>query len=446
MTNPYPHNNEANSTPDNETSSFEPVRSAYPSWGTPPPQTTQPSSSPAPGAPEGSGTDKRQAGDPGTPAWTSWDTDATGMDTTQPERKQKKTVGLGTALALMVVGSVATGSIVGVASTQFGDDTGGSGVINALDQPSAQRSVSAEPGSAEQVADQVLPSVVSIQALTRNSASEGSGSIISSDGFVMTNNHVVAGVEQNGVLQVTMSDGSSYEADFIAGDVSTDIAVIKIRNATDLPMINFGDSDSLAVGQEVLAVGSPLGLSSTVTSGIVSALNRPVRASGDGGESSLIDAIQTDAAINPGNSGGPLVDMEGNLIGMNSVIASISSGTDTGGSIGLGFAIPANFAKRVATQLIETGVATQPMIGVTLANGANVSGALIASVQDGGPGAAAGLKPGDVVTMLNDRVIDSADALIAAVRSQDFGETVTLTVTAQDTSQTRQVEVTLTSE
>ncbi|EEW49918.1 trypsin [Corynebacterium efficiens YS-314] len=368
------------------------------------------------------------------------------MDTTQPERKQKKTVGLGTALALMVVGSVATGSIVGVASTQFGDDTGGSGVINALDQPSAQRSVSAEPGSAEQVADQVLPSVVSIQALTRNSASEGSGSIISSDGFVMTNNHVVAGVEQNGVLQVTMSDGSSYEADFIAGDVSTDIAVIKIRNATDLPMINFGDSDSLAVGQEVLAVGSPLGLSSTVTSGIVSALNRPVRASGDGGESSLIDAIQTDAAINPGNSGGPLVDMEGNLIGMNSVIASISSGTDTGGSIGLGFAIPANFAKRVATQLIETGVATQPMIGVTLANGANVSGALIASVQDGGPGAAAGLKPGDVVTMLNDRVIDSADALIAAVRSQDFGETVTLTVTAQDTSQTRQVEVTLTSE
>ncbi|NMB23215.1 MAG: PDZ domain-containing protein [Corynebacterium sp.] len=444
MTYPDPHNNEANPTPDNETSSFEPVRSAYPSWGTPPEQTPGASTGLNTGASTGTGAQAGMAA--GTPAWASWDTDTTRVDTVQPEKKQKRSVGLGTALALMVVGSVATGSVVGVASTQFGDDTGGSGVVNALDQPSSERAVTAEPGSAEQVADQVLPSVVSIQALTRNSASEGSGSIISSDGYVMTNNHVVAGVEQNGVLQVTMSDGSSYEADFIAGDVSTDIAVIKIRNATDLPMISFGDSDSLAVGQEVLAVGSPLGLSSTVTSGIVSALNRPVRASGEGGESSLIDAIQTDAAINPGNSGGPLVDMEGNLIGMNSVIASISTGTDTGGSIGLGFAIPANFAKRVATQLIETGVATQPMIGVSLANGANVSGALIASVQDGGPGAAAGLMPGDVVTKLNDRVIDSADALIAAVRSQDFGETVTLTVTAQDTSQTRQVEVTLTSE
>lgn len=444
MTYPDPHNNEANPTPDNETSSFEPVRSAYPSWGTPPEQTPGASTGLNTGASTGTGAQAGMAA--GTPAWASWDTDTTRVDTVQPEKKQKRSVGLGTALALMVVGSVATGSVVGVASTQFGDDTGGSGVVNALDQPSSERAVTAEPGSAEQVANQVLPSVVSIQALTRNSASEGSGSIISSDGYVMTNNHVVAGVEQNGVLQVTMSDGSSYEADFIAGDVSTDIAVIKIRNATDLPMISFGDSDSLAVGQEVLAVGSPLGLSSTVTSGIVSALNRPVRASGEGGESSLIDAIQTDAAINPGNSGGPLVDMEGNLIGMNSVIASISTGTDTGGSIGLGFAIPANFAKRVATQLIETGVATQPMIGVSLANGANVSGALIASVQDGGPGAAAGLMPGDVVTKLNDRVIDSADALIAAVRSQDFGETVTLTVTAQDTSQTRQVEVTLTSE
>ena len=430
--------------PDNETSSFEPVRSAYPSWGTPPEQTPGANAGVTTGTNTGAGAEAGAAA--GAPAWTSWDTDTTRVEPVQPEKKQKKSVGLGTALALMVVGSVATGSVVGVASTQFGDDTGGSGVVNALDQQSSERAVTAEPGSAEQVANQVLPSVVSIQALTRNSASEGSGSIISSDGYVMTNNHVVAGVEQNGVLQVTMSDGSSYEADFIAGDVSTDIAVIKIRNANDLPMISFGDSDSLAVGQEVLAVGSPLGLSSTVTSGIVSALNRPVRASGEGGESSLIDAIQTDAAINPGNSGGPLVDMEGNLIGMNSVIASISTGTDTGGSIGLGFAIPANFAKRVATQLIETGVATQPMIGVSLANGANVSGALIASVQDGGPGAAAGLMPGDVVTKLNDRVIDSADALIAAVRSQDFGETVTLTVTAQDTSQTRQVEVTLTSE
>ncbi|WP_293952808.1 S1C family serine protease [uncultured Corynebacterium sp.] len=427
MTNPHPRNNDAHSDPSAETNSFEPVRNAYQPWGT-----------------QGSATTTDTTA--GTSTWTSWDSEP---DTVAPEKdtKQKKTVGLGAALALMLVGSVVTGSVVGVASTQFGsNDTADFSPINSLEQPSMQRTTNAEPGSAEQVADQVLPSVVSIQALTQNSASEGSGSIISSDGYVMTNNHVVAGVEQNGVLRVTMSDGSTMEADFIAGDVSTDIAVIKIRNATDLPVINFGDSDQLSVGQEVMAVGSPLGLSSTVTTGIVSAMNRPVRASGEGGESSLIDAIQTDAAINPGNSGGPLVDMHGNLIGMNSVIASISSSADTGGSIGLGFAIPANFAKRVANQLIDTGVVTQPMIGVSLANGANVSGALIASVQDGGPGAAAGLAPGDVVSKLNDRVIDSADALIAAVRSHDFGDTVILTITQQDTSQSREVEVTLTSE
>ncbi len=428
MTNPYPHNNETNTAATEETNAFEPVRSAYQPWGA----SSQTDNSAGP----------RAGAQTGTPTWTSWDTSPS---PTQTEPPKKKTVGLGTALALMLVGSVATGSIVGVASTQFGSEDG-STTVNSLNQPSVQRTTNADPASAEQVAAQVLPSVVSIQAMTRNSASEGSGSIISSDGYVMTNNHVVAGVEQNGVLRVTMSDGSTREADFIAGDASTDIAVIKIRDAVDLPVINFGDSDQLAVGQQVMAVGSPLGLSSTVTTGIISAVNRPVRASGEGGESSLIDAVQTDAAINPGNSGGPLVDMQGNLIGMNSVIASISSSSDTGGSIGLGFAIPANYAKRVTTQLIDTGVVSQPMIGVSLANGANVSGALIASVQDGGPGAAAGLMPGDVVTTLNDRVIDSADALIAAVRSHDFGETVTLTVTQQDTSQTREVEVTLTSE
>ncbi len=421
MTNSRPNDHDANYNPSSETNSFEPVRSSYQPWGAP--------------EPEGRSV--------GTHTWTSWDSEPK-LDPEQ--KKQKKSVGLGAALALMLVGSVATGSIVGVASTQFGSETTGGSPVNALEQPSMQRTTNAEPGSAEQVADAVLPSVVSIQALSQSSAAEGSGSIISSDGYVMTNNHVVAGAAENGALRVTMNDGSTRDADFVAGDTSTDIAVIKIRDANDLPVINFGGSDALAVGQEVMAVGSPLGLSSTVTTGIISALNRPVRASGDGGESSLIDAIQTDAAINPGNSGGPLVDMEGNLVGMNSVIASVSSGSDTAGSIGLGFAIPADFAKRVTQQLIDTGQVSQPMIGVQLANGANVSGALIASVQDGGPGAAAGLMPGDVVSKLNNRVIDSADALIAAVRSHDFGETVTLTVTRQDTSQTREVEVTLTSE
>lgn len=421
MTNSYPANGDREPRNNAETSSFDDVRSSYPQWGA-----------------TGSGDQQ---------SWTSWD-GAAGGGAAQPapQARPKRTVGLGTALALMLVGSVATGSVVGVAANRFGPDSGSGSSVNSLEQPSVQRTTSAEAGSVEEVASSVLPSVVSIQAMTRNSASEGSGSIISSDGYVMTNNHVVSGAGQGGALQVTFSDGSTREADFIAGDAATDIAVIRIRDVRDLPVISFGDSDTIAVGQEVMAVGSPLGLSSTVTTGIVSALNRPVRASGEGGESSLIDAIQTDAAINPGNSGGPLVDMSGNLVGMNSVIASISTGGDTSGSIGLGFAIPSNFAKRVAQQLIDTGTATQPMIGVQVSNNTQVNGALIASVQDGGPGARAGLQPGDVVTRLNGRAIDSADALIAAVRSQEFGETVVLTVTQQDTAQSREVEVTLTSE
>ena len=198
-------------------------------------------------------------------------------------------------------------------------------------------------------------------------------------------------------------------------------------------------------------MGSPLGLSATVTSGIVSALNRPVRASQGGGESSLMDGIQTDAAINPGNSGGPLVDRNGKLIGMNSAIASLSSGGMSqggqGGSIGLGFAIPSNFAKRVADQLIEKGEATQPMLGVRVSVMQSLGGgAVVAGVEPGSPGETAGLKPGDVITRLNDRPIDSADALIAATRSKAFGETVTLQVQREGESQPIPVEVTLSSE
>ncbi|ANE03518.1 S1C family serine protease [Corynebacterium crudilactis] len=437
MTNQFPTHNGEN--PDRssenpvEPNSFEQVRSSYPQWGA-----STSNQNPYPNATFNS----EQRSEQPAPTWTSWDSEP--LSTDVKPAKEKRKVGIGTALALMLVGSIATGSVVGIATTQLGSDS--SSPLNALEQPSVQRTTNAEAGSAEQVAAAVLPSVVSIQAITQTSASEGSGSIISSDGYVMTNNHVVAGIEQSGVLEVSFSDGTTAKADFIAGDPSTDIAVIKIRDAHDLPVIQFGDSDTLGVGQDVMAVGSPLGLSSTVTTGIVSAMNRPVRASGDGGESSLIDAIQTDAAINPGNSGGPLVDMEGRLIGMNSVIASISSGSDSAGSIGLGFAIPSNFAKRVADQLITSGKVSQPMLGVQVGMDNSVAGAVIASVQDGGPGAEAGLQPGNIVTKLNDRIIDSPDSLIAAVRSHDFGETVTLTITQPDTSQTREVEVTLTSE
>ncbi|WP_368660518.1 S1C family serine protease [Corynebacterium sp.] len=356
----------------------------------------------------------------------------------------KRTVGLGTALALMLVASVASGSIVGLVTAN--SDTGsGAEAVTSLNEPSAP-AAQAPPGGVEEVATDVLPTVVSLQVATRMGAGEGSGSIISSDGYVLTNHHVVSGADGGfGQIEVTLNNGRTLPADYVASDAPTDIAVVKIRDVSDLPVMQFGDSDALRVGQEVVAIGSPLGLSATVTSGIVSALNRPVRASDGGGESSLIDAIQTDAAINPGNSGGPLVDMSGNLVGMNSVIASMSSGREAG-SIGLGFAIPANFAKRVADQLISAGQATHPMLGVQVAGRADVHGALIASVEPGSPADTAGIQSGDVVRRVDERIIDNSDALVATIRSQEFGQTVTLEVLQPDTGQSREVEVTLTSE
>ena len=357
-----------------------------------------------------------------------------------PERP-KRAVGLGSALALMLVGAVAAGSMVGVAVSQLGDDDSAQSASETLrEQPADAPPIPADSVAA--VSEAVLPAVVSIQVATPQSAGEGSGSIITPDGYVLTNHHVVADAV-DGIMQVTLNDGTTREADFVASDPATDIGVIKIRDVTDLPTIDFGDSDQLTVGQEVVAVGAPLGLSGTVTSGIVSALERPVRASQGGGQSSLIDSIQTDAAINPGNSGGPLVDMNGNLIGMNSVIASLSTG-DTAGSIGLGFAIPSNFAQRVATQLIEDGEATQPMLGVTVDARNTTDGALVVSVDPDGPGADAGIEDGEIITRVNDRKIDNSDALIAAVRSEDFGATVTLEVENPDSGETREVEATLT--
>ncbi|AWB83670.1 serine protease [Corynebacterium liangguodongii] len=363
----------------------------------------------------------------------------------QPEKK--RTGGVGAAVALALVGSLVVG---GGAGYFAGNAAGGSnhGYVNeALDQKPASDPAPAPEGSVEQVAATVLPAVVSIAVNGAQGRAEGSGSIISSDGYVLTNHHVIAEAEKGARVEVTLNDGSSHPASFVASDVNTDVGVLKIEGASNLPVIRFGDSNELHVGQEVVAIGSPLGFSATVTSGIVSALNRPVRASQGGGESSLMDGIQTDAAINPGNSGGPLVDMNGNLVGMNSVIASMSASPQGGaGSIGLGFAIPSNFAQRVAKQLIDTGEAKQPMLGVQVSIADPTRGAVVAGVEPGSPADKAGLKVGDVVTRLNERPIDSADALIAATRSQDFGATVKLEVRSRGNDQPRAVDVTLSSE
>ena len=358
--------------------------------------------------------------------------------------KEKRTVSLGTALALMLVGALGAGAITGVAVGQPWKNSSGS-VVNALSEPAVHRTATDKEGSVEQVAENVLPAVVSIRVSNGYSVEEGSGSIISDDGNILTNNHVVSSAQQGGEITVLLNDGKEYKADFVAGDGSTDIAVIKLRNASNLPVMSFGNSDELQVGQQVVAIGSPLGLSATVTSGIISALNRPVRASGgEGGESSLIDAVQTDAAINPGNSGGPLVDMQGRLIGMNSVIATNSGDSGQSGSIGLGFAIPVNQARRIAQQLMDEGKVTQPMIGIRLSNNNRERGALVGDVEPDGPAQKAGITQGDLIVGVNDRVIDSADALITAIRARDFGETVTLKVTRPDSGDVRDVKVTLT--
>ena len=367
----------------------------------------------------------------------------------QPEKK--KGLGAGAVLAISLI----TGLIGGVgggaaASMLTGSETsiGASNNQNSLEAPVKKERTPAPDGSVEKVAESVLPAVVSIEVATRKGGAEGSGSIISADGMVLTNHHVVA--EAGGAdaqMRVTLNDGTKHPAKFIASDVNTDVAVIQIEGVKDLPTIQFGDSSDLAVGQSVVAIGSPLGLSATVTTGIVSALNRPVRAAQGGGQSSLMDGIQTDAAINPGNSGGPLVDMNGHLIGMNSVIASLSQGeSGEAGSIGLGFAIPSNFARRVAEQLINEGKARQPMLGVEVDIRAQTGGALVSKVQPGSPAEKGGLKAGDIVTRINDRLIESSDALVAATRSFDFGETVELEVHSEGSEESRTVEVTLSSE
>lgn len=309
-----------------------------------------------------------------------------------------------------------------------------------------QASAAPAEGTVEAVAQKVLPSVVSIQVLSGQSGAEGSGSVISSDGLILTNNHVVSGSD-SGRSQITVAtnDGKQFPATVVATDPQTDIAVIKAEGASDLTPITVGDPDSLQVGQSVVAVGSPLGLSSTVTSGIVSAKDRPVQAGGEsGGEASLIDAIQTDAAINPGNSGGALVNLDGQLVGIPSVIATLGGSQGESGSIGLGFAIPADQAMDTAQQLIDNGKATHPMIGAQVDTRETTgTGASIADVTPGGPAEKAGLKSGDVVTRVDDRVVDSGVSLIAAIRSHKVGDEVTLTVTDSQGQGSHEIKVTL---
>jgi putative serine protease PepD len=294
---------------------------------------------------------------------------------------------------------------------------------------------SAAPPSVEQVAANVLPSVVTLEAKAGDESETGSGIILTSDGLIMTNSHVVAPIHaqppESTSRVVTYYDGRSAVFSVVATDPTNDIAVVRAQGITGLIPVSVGSSAGLRVGQPVAALGSPLGLQATVTTGVISALSRPVVtvATADG-QLAAFDAIQTDAALNPGSSGGALVDMNGKLIGMNSAIASLAgvdgAGVFRSGSIGIGFAIPVDIAYRIAGELIATGRATHAWLGVEVGDDTNDRGARIIGVTDSSPGAAAGLAIGARITKVDDHVIGSANALVAAVRSQAPGAQITL--------------------
>ena len=342
-------------------------------------------------------------------------------------------------VALVAAGLASGGTYVATRSTT----TGSSSTIGqtSADGPVVQADPSAPNWTATAAA--VSPSVVSITVSTGRGDAEGSGVLIDAKGHVVTNNHVVTGVGSGAKIQVVLQDGRSYDASIVGTDAATDLAVVAISNPPeDLRPITVGDSDRLAVGDPVMAVGNPLGLAGTVTSGIVSALNRPVSTgSGDSGfggssvEPVVTNAIQTSAAINPGNSGGALVTSDGKLIGINSSIATLgSSSSSQGGNIGIGFAIPSNEVVSIANQLIATGSAEHAYLGVSSSDGtadegsATRAAAVVRSVQDGTPAASAGLQAGDAIVELDGQQIDSSLSLVAAIRERSVGETVTLTV------------------
>jgi len=338
--------------------------------------------------------------------------------------------GLGRSIPLR--SAILIALVVGVVAGAFGASSSGSLFGRSANLVKTTAAVERPAGSVAEIAQRVLPSVVSIEAQSGGGGSTGSGFIIDSSGYILTNSHVIASAAMSGGdIRVRLNDGSSFDAKVIGRDSSYDLAVIKII-APNLKALQFGDSDKVAVGDSVIAIGSPLGLSGTVTLGIISAKDRAVTAGEGDAESSFINALQTDAAINPGNSGGPLVNSTGAVIGVNSAIASLgTSFSGQTGSIGLGFAIPINQARKTADQLIQSGKATYPVMGISVDMNYSGDGAMIAktngAVVAGGAAAKAGLKSGDVITEIDGRAITSPEELIVAIRSHSVGEEITVT-------------------
>jgi S1-C subfamily serine protease len=342
----------------------------------------------------------------------------------------------------------------------------GAGVAALVDDPgttagtaaAAQNVVIQHPETsttATAAAAKAAPSVVTIYVTSNSGSGSGSGVVLTKDGFVLTNNHVVAEGGGSGTIQVRTSDGTLYDATVVGTDAASDLAVVQLDGASDLTPATFADSGKVQVGDVAVAIGAPLGLSNTVTDGIISATNRAVETGSTQDDSTVIDALQTDAAINPGNSGGALVNGAGEVIGINTAIATVAAGTPGGqsqsGNIGVGFAIPSNTAQRIAQEIMKTGSATRAFLGVSARTAAqdqsaNVgTGAEIVSVEPGSSAAAAGLQPGDVVTAVGDRPVTSSTELTAAVRSHAPGDKVALTVRRGNQTQTADVTLGSTS-
>ena len=341
-----------------------------------------------------------------------------------PERRRP---GMAVVVATsLLAGALGAGLGAGaVIATDDDSPTGNGSSASAADVSTA----TLPDGSVAKVAAKVLPSVVSIQFTGTAGSGTGSGVVIDDSGLIVTNNHVVEEAANGGSLTVSFQDGTTTSAEIVGRDPSADLAVIRVDGVDNLVPAKLGNSDDLQVGESVIAIGSPLGLNGTVTTGIVSALNRPVLPDPNSSDDSVLNAIQTDAAINPGNSGGALVNLDGELVGINSAIATLGASTGgQSGSIGLGFAIPVNEAKWISNQLISDGTAEHARLGVTVEpSTGDVLGAQVGTVESGSAADKAGLAEGDVITEFGDQSIDSPDALVAAVRSIEPGTQVSIT-------------------
>jgi putative serine protease PepD len=360
------------------------------------------------------------------------------------------------AAALVAGGGAGVGGAAAYDALAGGDGGSGGGAATATASPVVLNGddTPAADGSVEQVAQSVLPSVVKLDVSGNEGAGSGSGIVLSSDGLILTNNHVAEVAGDGGSITVSFTDGSHAPATIVGTDPLTDTALVQAQDVDGLTPATIGDSDAVDVGEQVVAIGSPFGLDATVTSGIVSALDRPVDVGSDTqGNATVYPAIQTDAAINPGNSGGPLVDLEGHVIGINSSIRSASSGSEQAGSIGLGFAIPIDEVLPIIDQMKAGETPTHARIGVSVqdvAAGQGGSGALVTDgaqiSQVGAQSAAgqAGLQDGDVITKVDDTLITGSDSLVATIRSYRPGDKVTITY--ERGGQQSTVELTLDSD